>query len=134
LLGLLRAEETGTEPQPGLADIAALVDEQGVVSDLSGLDRPVSDGVALTAYRVVQEALSNVRKHAGPDATTHVRVIVADDVEILVEDDGRGASAPDDGQGLGLLGMRERVVAHDGEVEAGPRPSGGYRVRARIPL
>jgi len=94
----------------------------------------VPDGLALTAYRVVQEALNNVRKHAGPHATTRVRVRVADDIEIAVEDDGRGASALDDGRGLGLLGMRERVLAHDGEVEAGPRPSGGFRVTARLPL
>jgi signal transduction histidine kinase len=134
LLGVLRDDETGTAPQPRLGDIETLVDEPGVVSELSGLDRPVSDGAALTAYRVVQEALSNVRKHAGPDATPRVRVTVGEDVEIVVEDDGRGASAPDDGRGLGLLGMRERVLAHDGSVEAGPRPSGGYRVRARIPL
>ncbi len=134
LLGLLRAEETGTAPQPRLADIAALAAEEQVHAELVGLERPVPDGLALTAYRVVQEALTNARKHAGPAATTHVRVHVDDDIEIVVEDDGRGASALDDGHGLGLLGMRERVLAHEGTVEAGPRPNGGFRVQARLPL
>ncbi len=134
LLGLLRAEETGTAPQPRLADIAALAAEEQVQADLVGLDRPVPDGLALTAYRVVQEALTNARKHAGPAATTQVRVRVGDGIEIVVEDDGRGASAHDDGHGLGLLGMRERVLAHDGSIEAGPRQSGGFRVFARLPL
>ncbi len=134
LLGLLRAEETGTAPQPRLADIAALAAEEQVQAELVGLERPVPDGLALTAYRVVQEALTNARKHAGPAATTHVRVCVGDDIEIVVEDDGRGASALDDGHGLGLLGMRERVLAHDGTIEAGPRPHGGFRVQARLPL
>lgn len=134
LLGLLRADDTGTRPQPRLPDIAALVAEHQVPAELEGLDRPVPDGVALTAYRVVQEALSNVRKHAGPEARSRVRVTVTDAVEIVVDDDGRGASAIGDGQGLGLLGMRERVLAHDGDIAAAPRPSGGFRVRARIPL
>lgn len=134
LLGVLRSEETGTAPQPRLPDIAALVADEQVAAELDGLDRPVPDGSALTAYRVVQEALSNVRKHAGPTAATRVRVCVDEAIEVVVEDDGRGASALDDGQGLGLLGMRERVLAHDGELDAGPRPSGGFRVRARIPL
>jgi signal transduction histidine kinase len=82
---------------------------------------------------VVQESLTNARKHAGPDARVHVAVRVADDVRITVEDDGRGAAAPDDGLGHGLQGMRERVAVHDGELEAGPRPGGGFRVSARIP-
>ena len=134
LLGLLRAEETGTAPQPRLSDIATLVAEEQVESDLDGLDRPVPDGLALTAYRVVQEALTNVRKHAGPGAVTRVRVHVDHDIDIVVEDDGRGASSLDDGRGLGLLGMRERVLVHEGTVEAGPRPNGGFRVQARLPL
>ncbi len=101
------------------------------------LPRPgvtVPDGVALTAYRIVQEALTNVRKHAGPSATATVTVAVTDEVAVTVEDDGRGASSPGDSRGLGLVGMRERVVVHDGTLEAGPRPGGGFRVSARIPL
>jgi signal transduction histidine kinase len=82
---------------------------------------------------VVQESLSNVRKHAGPEARAHVSLRVDDAVHITVEDDGRGATAPDDGQGHGLQGMGERVAVHDGDLEAGPRPGGGFRVAARIP-
>ncbi len=83
---------------------------------------------------MVQESLTNVRKHAGPGATASVTMRIADDLEVSVEDDGRGASSPDDGRGLGLVGMRERVAVHDGTLDAGPRPGGGFRVSARIPL
>jgi signal transduction histidine kinase len=131
LLGLLRSDDTGTAPAPRLAEVADLVTD--VSADLQGLDTEVPPAVALTAYRVVQESLTNVRKHAGPAARAHVSVRVQDDVRITVEDDGRGAAAPDDGHGHGLKGMRERVAVHAGELEAGPRPGGGFRVSARIP-
>lgn len=135
LLGVLRDDDRpATAPQPRLGDLADLLRGAGVESDLVGLDSPVPDGVALTTYRVVQESLSNVRKHAGPGATARVRVEVAGDaVEVEVLDDGRGAAAGTDGRGLGLMGMRERVLAHDGELTTGPRPGGGFAVRARIP-
>lgn len=135
MLGLLRSGE-GTElrPQPGLADLAGLVAGDGVEAVLPDPATPVPDGTALTAYRVVQEALTNVRRHAGPGAQVRVRVEVTDEVAVLVEDDGRGAAAADDGHGLGLAGMRERVAVHGGTVEAGPRPGGGWRVSARMPL
>ena len=95
----------------------------------------VPDGVALTTYRIVQEALSNVRKHAGPDATARVAVwLDRGAVAVEVADDGRGAAAPDDGRGLGLAGMRERVDAHGGTLTTGPAAGGGFRVCARIPL
>ncbi len=131
LLGLLRSDDTGPAPAPRLAEIADLVTD--VSADLRGLDAEVPPGVALTAYRVVQESLTNVRKHAGPDARPHVSVHVDDDVRITVEDEGRGAAVPNDGHGHGLQGMRERVAVHEGELEAGPRPGGGFRVAARIP-
>ncbi|NPC98230.1 histidine kinase [Nocardioides sp. zg-DK7169] len=146
LLGLLRTGgETGTRPQPRLDDIAVLVAEaQEVAARTGGGGRvearlpepgvPVPPGIALTAYRVVQEALTNIRKHAGPGAAVRVEVCVGTDVEVVVEDDGRGAATPDDGRGLGLVGMRERVLVHDGELVAGPRPGGGFRVSARLPL
>ena len=139
MLGVLRAEELPHAPQPRLADIAGLVVEAratGTPVDADIGDLPaVSDGVALTAYRIVQEALSNVRKHAGPGAAATVGVRdVARSVVIEVRDDGRGAAAVSDGRGLGLTGMHERVVAHGGVLEAGPAPGGGYRVYARIPL
>lgn len=135
MLGLLRTGDTGElRPQPGLADLAGLVVGDDVTATLPDPSTPVPDGVALTAYRVVQEALTNVRRHAGPDARSAVEVAVDDAVTVLVEDDGRGAASADDGQGLGLVGMRERVAVHGGTLEAGPRPGGGWRVRARIPL
>jgi signal transduction histidine kinase len=94
--------------------------------------------VDLSAYRIVQEALTNVVKHAGP---AHAQVVVGyHDQEVTVEviDDGRGAvtSASDGrvGTGHGLIGMRERVAAFGGELEVGPRPGGGFRVAARLPL
>ncbi|WP_435746034.1 sensor histidine kinase [Nocardioides sp. SYSU DS0663] len=152
MLGLLRAEDgegaPALRPQPGVGDLDALVAEArtaGARVDARlpgpGTAADVPDGVGLTAYRVVQEALSNVRKHAGPDAAVRVEVAVSGTasgggrvVEVRVEDDGRGAAAEDDGRGLGLLGMRERVTAHGGTVEARPRPGGGFAVAARIPL
>ncbi|MFI2707797.1 sensor histidine kinase, partial [Nocardioides sp. CER28] len=139
-LGLLRADdEAETRPQPRLGDLPALVDETRaagtpVRATLPAPETTVPDGVALTTYRVVQEALSNVRKHAGPGAAATVLVAVGDDVSVEVGDDGRGASAPDDGGGLGLVGMRERVAAHGGRLETGPVAGGGFRVWARIPL
>jgi signal transduction histidine kinase len=140
LLGLLRSgDATGTVPQPRLDDIAVLVEQTraagvDIRAALPAPCGPVPDGVALTAYRVVQEALTNVRKHAGPGAAAEVTVSVADEVAVLVEDDGHGASTADDGRGLGLVGMRERVAIHDGTLEVGPRAGGGFRVSARIPL
>lgn len=143
LLGLLRGtSDPELVPQPGLDDLASLLApelESGAVE--AHLDDPlpiVPDGVALTAYRVVQESLTNVRKHAGPGARAVVTVRAEpspsgpDALVVEVVDDGRGAAAPG-GTGLGLLGMRERVDVHDGTLESGPVPGGGWRVRARIP-
>jgi signal transduction histidine kinase len=138
-LGLLRSgDEAQTRPQPRLLDLPALVEETRaagtpVRADLPGPEVAVPDGVALTTYRVVQEALSNIRKHAGPGATASVSVSVGEAATVEVRDDGRGASAADDG-GLGLVGMRERVTAHGGLLETGPATGGGFRVWARIPL
>ncbi len=150
MLGLLRAEDgdgsgPALRPQPGLGDLDALVAEARTAGaqvearlPTPMAARDVPDGVGLAAYRVVQEALTNVRKHAGPDPSVRVEVAVAGTgrdraVELRVEDDGRGAAATDDGHGLGLLGMRERVGVHGGTIEAGPRPGGGFAVSARIP-
>lgn len=142
LLGLLRDGDALTRPQPRLSDIATLVEETQagggtVTATLPGLDAQVPEGVALTAFRVVQESLSNVRKHAGPGAAATVTVRAADDsIEIEVTDDGRGAAAEGSGEagGLGLIGMRERISAHNGTLEAGPAPGGGFRVYAKIPV
>jgi signal transduction histidine kinase len=140
MLGLMRSDPgQAVRPQPRLADLADLVAqarETGarVEADLPPPDATVPEAVALTTYRVVQEALSNVRRHAGPAPGVQVRVGVDDAaVEVEVADDGRGAASPQDGRGLGLVGMRERVALHGGQLEAGPGGSGGFRVTARIP-
>ncbi len=140
MLGLLRAEEAPTAPQPRLADLTALLGEARAAGTpvVARLPEPlpaVSDGVALTTYRIAQEALTNVRKHAGPGATAAVALRVETGMVVVeVSDDGRGAAAPDDGRGLGLAGMRERVAAHGGTLTTGPAPGGGFTVCARIPL
>ncbi|MCH1867796.1 sensor histidine kinase [Nocardioides sp. CFH 31398] len=138
MLGLLREGETGTAPVPDLGSLRALVEDSQVPARLAGLERDVPGVVALTTYRVVQEALTNVRKHAGPDAGATVDVEVgATEVVVRVRDRGRGAAATPtgtDGPGHGLVGMRERVTALGGEVSAGPASGGGFAVSARIPL
>jgi signal transduction histidine kinase len=97
--------------------------------------RPLSFGVEAAAFRIVQEALTNVTKHAG-EASATVRVSYGDrDLTVQIEDDGRGpVPGGAAGSGKGLMGMRERVAALGGELEAGPRPEGGFRVRARLPM
>lgn len=139
LLGLLRDGDTGVAPQPGLDDVRHLVDEaraagMRVEAELPEATPDVPDGVGLAAYRIVQESLTNVRKHAGPGVTVALRVTVGRAVEVEVRDDGRGAAASPDGRGLGLTGMRERAAVHGGTLEAGPAPGGGFAVSARLPL
>jgi signal transduction histidine kinase len=139
ILGVLREgrESPGAEygPQPGLADIADLVRRTSDRAELAtfGVPPPLAPAVGLTAYRVVQESLTNVLKHAGPEARARVVLAcTADAVEIEISDDGRTPTVAD-GQGHGLRGMAERVSLHDGELSAGPGPAGGFVVRARIP-
>lgn len=125
-------------PQPGLAGIATLARtarDAGlpVTVRTEGPLGPVADGVALTAYRVVQEALRNALRHAG-EATALVRLAADDDsLTVEVTDTGRGP-APPDRIGHGLVGMRERVALYGGILRTGPAPGGGFRVYARIPL
>jgi signal transduction histidine kinase len=145
MLGLLRVEDPSSDdamgPQPGADDIATLVERTratGVDVELrvDGEPRAVPVGVGLSAYRIVQEALTNVVKHAGP-AHAVVRLAYADDtLEIKVVDDGRGTGVVQldgDGGGHGLVGMRERVALFGGELTAGPRRGGGFSVVARLP-
>lgn len=140
LLGVLRAEDTEREDttSPGLDRLPELVSSARsagleVRHGVYGEPRPVPDGVAVSAYRVVQEALTNVVKHAGA-RSAEVRVRYLDStLEVEVTDDGRGATNRPDGNGFGLAGMRERVAVHGGELEAGPRRDIGYRVRASLP-
>jgi signal transduction histidine kinase len=140
LVGLLRAdgEEAGLAPQPRLDELETLVAqarEAGLPVSLiiGGRRRALPLGVELTAYRVVQEALTNTRKHAG-SASADVSVRYgAETLEIDVVDDGDGLGEGPGG-GHGLLGMRERVSVFGGELTAGPRPGGGFAVRAWLPL
>jgi signal transduction histidine kinase len=140
LLGMLRRddEEIALAPQPSLGYLevlAAQVRDAGLPVDLSVEGEPVElpPGVDLSAYRIVQEALTNALKHAGP-ATARVIVRYGeDDLELEIADTGLGAGASA-GEGHGLVGMRERVSLYGGNVEAGPRESGGFAVRARLPL
>ncbi|WP_377269971.1 sensor histidine kinase [Peterkaempfera sp. SMS 1(5)a] len=149
LLGVLRTAEPGAGeyvPQPGVEQLPDLLEQvrgAGLAVDftLEGRQRPLPRGVELTAYRIVQEALTNVRKHGGPDVRADVHIRFGDGtVDVLVEDDGRGAAAElyeqggADGQGHGLIGMRERVGMVGGRLDAGPRPGGGFRIRAVLPL
>ena len=140
LVGLLRddSDELGLAPQPRLDELEALlsqVREAGlpVRLQVEGERRPLPLGVELTAYRVVQEALTNALKHAGE---AHADVLVrydADAIELEVSDDGEGDANGHVG-GHGLAGMRERVSVFGGDLTAGPRPGGGFRVRVRLPL
>jgi signal transduction histidine kinase len=139
LVGLLReGEHFGLAPQPGLDDLDALaaqVTEAGLPVEvrIEGARRPVPLGIDLSAYRVIQEALTNALKHAGR-ARAHVLLrFETDALEVEVVDDGSGG-APMHSGGHGLIGMRERVSVFGGEFHAGPRPGGGYTVRARMPF
>ena len=92
-------------------------------------------GVSLTVYRIVQEGLTNVLKHAGPAAKARVLLAWAPgEVRVEVEDDGRGAAARRDEPGHGLVGMRERVALYGGMLSVGPRPDAGFAVQANLPL
>jgi signal transduction histidine kinase len=170
LLGVLRTGEPGETgeyvPQPDVRQLDELIDQVRTAGlevefTVEGAPRPLPSGVELTAYRIVQEALTNTRKHGGPDAGASVRLTYFDDgLGLLVEDDGRGTrhtgSGPGkngtgkngtgkdgaggddlvaaDGLGHGLIGMRERVGMVGGTLDAGPRPGGGFRISALLPL
>ena len=149
-LGVLRTgehQEAGEYvPQPDVQQIEDLVEQcrgSGLPVDfrVEGTPRPLPSGVELTAYRIVQEALTNTRKHGGPDAGASVRLVYFDDgLGLLVEDDGKGAphelyeEGGFDGQGHGLIGMRERVGMVGGTLDAGPRQGGGFRISVLLPL
>jgi signal transduction histidine kinase len=140
LVGVLRLTEDGLdlEPQPGLGQVAKLVtqaQELGLAVELrvEGEPIPLPAGVELTAYRLVQEGLTNARKHSEARHTEVRLRYEAHALEVEVCDDGKGAAAVDEG-GHGLVGMRERVSIYGGEFEAGPRAEGGYRLRARLPV
>jgi signal transduction histidine kinase len=111
-----------------------------VTLDVQGSPLSLSPGLSLTVYRIVQEALTNTLKHAGPDVTARVRLrYLSHDVEIEVSDDGHFADVlatrtmgADDGHGL--TGMRERIGVYGGSLQAGPSADGGWRIWARLPV
>ncbi|MFG2091043.1 MULTISPECIES: sensor histidine kinase [unclassified Spirillospora] len=138
LLGVLRTGGTGTDlaPSPGLAGLTGLAERAamaGVHVDLEVDAGELPEGVALSAYRIVQEAVTNVVKHAAP-AHCHVRV-EADGLRLRIDvtDDGPGVRVLPGGDGHGLIGMRERVMMYGGDFTAGPRPEGGFAVSAAFP-
>ncbi|MFI1517873.1 sensor histidine kinase [Kitasatospora cineracea] len=147
LLGVLRTADTAGEyvPQPGVEELPELLEQVRTAGlpvefTATGEVRELPRGLELTVYRIVQEALTNVRKHGGPNARAKVAVDFRDgDLEVLVEDDGRGSTSEQlsggaDGLGHGLIGMRERVGMVSGSLDVGPRPGGGFRIRAVLPL
>jgi signal transduction histidine kinase len=141
MVGVLRRPEEAPAlaPQPSLEHLEKLVEqarEAGLPVDLQIEGEPVQlpAGLDLTAYRLVQEGLTNALKHA---RAKRAQVFVRygdNDVEVTVSDDGMGESEDGAAGGHGLVGMRERVSVYGGELETGPRPEGGYRLRARLPL
>ncbi len=145
LLGVLRDDrhdhQVSFAPQPSLSSLPALVEHCAAAGlrvsiEVTGAERGLPPGVDLSAYRIVQEALTNVLRHAGTKTAT-VRVAYGDGgVELEIHDDGNGKAveAAGEGNGHGLAGMRERVQLFGGDLVAGPQPGGGFRVTARLPL
>ncbi|WP_233508503.1 sensor histidine kinase, partial [Spongiactinospora gelatinilytica] len=156
LLGLLAPAQDGDDddawddlsPQPGLGDLGPLADRiafagMPVEMRISGEPRPLPAGIEVTAYRIVQEALTNALKHGeGAPAQVTIRFagrflrveVVNGGPSVLNGQAGTDAPARRDGAGRGLLGLRERVALYGGDLDARRRLGGGYRVRARIPL
>jgi signal transduction histidine kinase len=150
LLGMLRGDEEqapSLAPQPGLAEVPSLVEQVGraglrVELVVEGTEAALPPGIDLSAYRIIQEALTNAVKHGG---SGRARVLVrygADALQLQIRDEGRPAGGngapverrPDAAQGRGLLGMRERVNLFGGELHVGPGPDGGFSVDARLPI
>jgi signal transduction histidine kinase len=126
-------------PQPTLADVPELVRQMQsaglpVVVEVTGQRRELAQGIELSAYRIVQEALTNAFKHTqGAQATVRIHY-GPDELELVVRDDGRPATTDADSGGHGLVGMRERVAMYGGSIEAGPDQPVGYAVRVRLPV
>ena len=139
MVGVLRNPEDAPAlaPQPSLEYLERLVEQvraAGLDVDvrIEGERTPLPAGLDLTAYRLVQEALTNTLRHA---QATHAEVVVrygAGEVELVIADDGRGAESEEEGHGL--VGLRERVAVYGGELHAGPRRGGGYELRAKLPV
>jgi signal transduction histidine kinase len=141
LLGILKADGDGDgrAPQPGLADLGELLDSMratglAVEAIVEGSSRPLPPGVDLSAYRIVQEALTNTLRHAGGASARVLVRYEPDALELEIADDGLGPADGPSTQGHGLIGMRERAQLFGGAFEAGPRLGGGFLVRARLPF
>jgi signal transduction histidine kinase len=142
LLGVLHADpaESAFAPPPGVAEISRLVSQARVAGTrvaytVEGAALSVTGGLSVAVYRIVQEALSNIRKHAGPGAAAEVKLRYgADELLVRVTDDGRGVPTGCPVRGHGLAGIRERAAMYGGTVRTGPRPDGGFEVAARLPL
>ncbi|GAA2124169.1 sensor histidine kinase [Actinomadura napierensis] len=136
LLGVLRADEPGLAPSPGLESLPGLVERAamaGVHVDLDVRAGDLPESVALSAYRIVQEAVTNVVKHAAPARCRVLVEAAGGRLRIEVDDDGPGERVLPGAPGHGLIGMRERVMMYGGDFAAGPRPDGGFAVAAAFP-
>ena len=141
MLGVLRENDgvATLAPQPGVDQLTELVEQirtAGLPVEFAVEGEPVAlpTGQELAVYRIVQEALTNVMKHAGPEASARVVLHYGDRaIEVRIRDDGRGATFTD-GRGHGLVGMRERAAVYGGNVSAEPAPGGGFEVIARLPV
>ncbi len=141
MVGLLRDRDDSAElaPLPGLDELGQLTEQMvasGVPTTLviSGDPVDLGEGAELSMYRIVQESLTNVLKHGGPGARAEVNLrYEPDSLVVEVLDNGHGAAAPDQGRGHGIVGMTERVAVLGGDFSAGPRPGGGFQVKATIP-
>jgi signal transduction histidine kinase len=140
LVGMLRSgdETLPLAPQPSLKELGTLVEQLRAAGlpvqvSVEGEPRDLPPGLELSAFRIVQEALTNALTHAGPARARVVLRYGADELELEISDDGPGTGASS-GSGYGLVGMRERVDVYGGELEAGRRPEGGYALRVRLPL
>jgi signal transduction histidine kinase len=139
ILQLLRTDDGELRPAPGLAALDELLaSARGagleVEADIRLGGNPVPPVIDLAAYRILQEALTNAARHAGPVATTVTVTVTSDAAELSVENAAGGSAKRATGAGVGLLGIRERVALLGGTLEAGPAPGGGFRLAARLPL
>jgi signal transduction histidine kinase len=142
LLGVVRMEDTeevGRSPQPTLARLEELVAQMratGLSIELTveGTPRELPAGIELAAFRIVQEALTNVLKHAHATWVGLTLCYTKEALTVKIQDNGRGQPGSRSSVGRGIIGMRERVALYDGELHAGPDPNGGYQVTARLPL
>ncbi|MEV4298716.1 sensor histidine kinase [Microbispora rosea] len=137
VLSLLR-DGAPRSPMAGMAHLADLAERSGlpVAVEVTGQERPLPAGIDRAGYRIVQESLTNVSRHA-PGSRVTVRVAYApEELTVVIEDDGAGTARAEAGlgSGNGIPGMRERAAALGGSLAAGPRPGGGFRVEARLPL